>query len=138
MAKLLIMLSPPRSFSSVVSTMIGQHPDIYGFPELHIFVGDTVQEIIDFEKRNKKGHAGPSGLLRTLAQIRDGVQTNGSAFRAIGWLHDRRDCSTKKLMDYLLEAVSPKIGLEKVPSRRERLCFSTESTPATRMLTIFT
>ena len=118
------MLSPPRSFSSVVSTIVGEHPDLYGFPELHIFVGDTVQDVIDFEKSNNKRHAaGPPGLLRTLAQIHDGVQTNGTAFRAIGWLNERRDWSTKKLMDYLLEAVSPKIGLEKSPVTSQKTVF---------------
>jgi hypothetical protein len=116
MSKLLIMLSPPRSFSSVVSTMIGEHPELYGFPELHVFVGDTVQDVIDFEKSwNKRHAAGPPGLLRTLAQIHDRGQTNGAAFRAIAWLNDRRNWSVKALMDYLLEAVSPKFGVEKSP-----------------------
>jgi hypothetical protein len=118
------MLSPPRSFSSVVSTMLGEHPDLYGFPELHIFVGDTVQDVIDFEKSNNKRHAGgPPGLLRTLAQIHDGVQTNVTAFRAIGWLNERRDWPSKKLMDYLLEAVAPKIGLEKSPVTSQKAVF---------------
>ena len=124
MSKLLIMLSPPRSFSSVVSTMIGEHPDLYGFPELHVFVGDTVQDIMDFEKRSNKFHAaGPPGLLRTLAQIHDGVQTNGSTFRAIAWLNDRRDWSVKRLMDYLLERVAPKMGLEKSPVTAQKPMF---------------
>jgi Sulfotransferase family len=124
MSKLVIMLSPPRSFSSVVSTMIGEHPDLYGFPELHVFLGDTVQDVIDYERRKGgRNKAGPPGLLRTLAQIHDGVQTNGAAFRAIGWLHDRREWSTKKLMDYLLEAVSPKIGLEKSPITSQKAVF---------------
>lgn len=110
------MLSPPRSFSSVVSTVIGEHPDIYGFPELHLFSDGIVQQIIDREKRKGKSHhAGPPGLLRALAQLHDGIQTQGSIIRATGWLQERREWSTKQLMDYLLETVSPKIGLEKSP-----------------------
>jgi hypothetical protein len=104
--------------------MLGEHPDLYGFPELHIFVGDTVQDVIDFEKSNNKRHAGgPPGLLRTLAQLHDGVQTNATAFRAIGWLNERRDWPSKKLMDYLLEAVAPKIGLEKSPVTSQKALF---------------
>ncbi|MEA3277491.1 MAG: sulfotransferase, partial [Pseudomonadota bacterium] len=61
--KFLIILSPPRSFSSVVSTVIGQHPDLYGFPELHLFIGDTVQEVIDVEY-GKANYFGPPGVLR--------------------------------------------------------------------------
>ena len=110
------MLSPPRSFSSVVSTVIGEHPDLYGFPELHTFVGNTVEEMIEVEKSHKKRHAsGPPGLLRTIAQIHDGIQTNGTIFRAIGWLNERRTWPTKQLLDYFIEAVAPKMGLEKSP-----------------------
>jgi Sulfotransferase family len=104
--------------------MIGEHPELYAFPELHIFVSDTVQDVIDLERSRNKLHAGgPPGLLRTLAQIHDGVQTNGTVFRAIGWLNERRNWSTKKLMDYLLEAVSPKMGLEKSPVTSKKRAF---------------
>ncbi len=124
MPRLLIMLSPPRSFSSVVSTMIGEHPDIYGFPELHIFVGDTVQQVIEFEKDHNKRHAaGPPGLIRTIAQLHDGIQTNGTAFRAMGWINEHRDWSTKQMMDYLAEKVAPKIGLEKSPPNSQKMQF---------------
>lgn len=96
--------------------MIGEHPEIYGFPELHLFVGDTVRDIIDFERGSNKHHAaGPPGLLRTLAQLHDGLQSNATIFRAIGWLNDRRDWTVKRLTDYLLEAVAPRMGLEKSP-----------------------
>jgi Sulfotransferase family len=115
MHDLLIILSPPRSFSSVVSTMIGEHPQLYGFPELHLFVGDTVQEVIDIEYKKAKRYAGSPGVLRTLAQLHDGIQTTGSIVRAIAWLDERRDWTTKKLLDYLLEGVKPKIGVEKSP-----------------------
>jgi len=116
MPKTLIMLSPPRSFSSVVSTMIGEHPEIYGFPELHLFTDDLLQQAVAREQRFKKRPvAGSPGLLRTIAEIHDGVQTSASVIRAIAWLQEHRDWSTKQMMDYLLEAVAPKIGLEKSP-----------------------
>ena len=49
--------------------MIGEHPEIYGFPELHLFSGKTVEDIINREE--KAGNAGPPGLIRTLAQEHD-------------------------------------------------------------------
>lgn len=110
----LIILCPPRSFSSVVSTIIGEHPELYGFPELHIFVGETVDEII--RREAKASRPGPAGLLRTLAQEHDGIQTNRTILRAIAWLNERRNWTTKELFDYLLELVSPKIGVEKSPN----------------------
>jgi hypothetical protein len=122
MPRLVILLSPPRSFSSVVSTMIGEHPDLYGFPELHLFVGNTLQEVNEIEKkRNPRHTAGPPGLLRAVAQLHDGVQTNGTIFRAMGWLNERRDWTCKQMMDHLLDAVAPKMGLEKTPATSQRM-----------------
>ncbi|MBT8419653.1 MAG: sulfotransferase [Gammaproteobacteria bacterium] len=110
----LIILSPPRSFSSVVSTMLGQHPELYGFPELHLFVGDTVREVLDREYKHGN-YGGPPGVLRTLAQLHDGVQTSATILRAIGWLIGHQDWGSKALLDYLLEKVAPRIGVEKSP-----------------------
>lgn len=113
--KLLIILSPPRSFSSVVSTMIGQHPELYCFPELHLFVADTVGQILDREERRGRNYAGPPGVLRALAQLHHGKQTTGTIIKSGAWLLDRRDWSVKELVDHLLEQVSPMIGVEKSP-----------------------
>ena len=117
----LIILSPPRSFSSVVSTMIGEHPQIYGFPELHLFSGRTVEDII--RREQKAGNAGPPGLLRTLAQEHYGVQTANTILKATIWFRERRHWPTKKLFDYLLELVSPKMGLEKSPETAGKITF---------------
>ncbi len=124
MSPLLIILSPPRSFSSVVSTMIGEHPDLYGFPELHCFTGDSMGEVIEHEQRRKKRHAaGPPGILRSIAQLHDGIQTTGSIIRAISWLNERRAWTPKQFLDHLLELVAPKIGVEKSPVTAQKPAF---------------
>ena len=112
--KFLIILSPPRSFSSVVSTMIGQHPQLYGFPELHLFIGDTVESVLDREHR-VGNFFGPPGVIRTIAELVFGRQTNATVVKAIGWLAERRHWSTKRLMDLFRELVDPKIAMEKSP-----------------------
>jgi hypothetical protein len=112
--KFLIILSPPRSFSSVVSTMLGQHPELYGFPELHLFIGDTAQEVLDREY-DSGNYFGPPGVLRTVAQLVYGCQTSATITKAIGWLTDRRHWSTKRLMDYFHALIDPLIGIEKSP-----------------------
>jgi hypothetical protein len=33
----LVILAPGRSYTSVVCTMLGQHPQMYNLPELHLF-----------------------------------------------------------------------------------------------------
>ena len=116
MSKFLILLSPPRSYSSVVATQIGQHPDLYSFPELRLFVGDTVADILNFSQpRYRDQLSGPPGLLRTLAQLHEGVQTTSTILKALGWLQERKDWYTRDLFNYLLEKISPKIGVEKTP-----------------------
>ena len=112
--KFLIILSPPRSFSSVVSTMIGQHPQLYGFPELHLFIGDTVQAVLDREYR-VGNFFGPPGVIRSIAELVFGCQTSATVVKAIGWLAERRHWSTKQLMDLFRELVDPKIAMEKSP-----------------------
>lgn len=113
--RLLVILSPPRSFSSVVSTMIGQHPELYCFPELHLFVGDTVGQVLARERRTRDRHAGPPGVLRSLAQLHHGRQTTGTILQSSVWLLERMDWPVKELLDHLLERVAPRIGVEKSP-----------------------
>ena len=35
------ILSPPRSFSTVVCSMLGQHPQLYGLPEIDLFGAES-------------------------------------------------------------------------------------------------
>ncbi len=118
MSKTLIILCPPRSFSSVVSTMIGQHPELYGFPELHLFSTDTVEEII--RTKSQRGKIASPGLLRTLAQEHDGIQTTETVLKAMEWLIARKDWTTEKLFNYLTELINPKIGVEKTPNTSKK------------------
>lgn len=94
--------------------MLGQHPELYGFPELHLFIGDTIQEVLDREYQ-AGNYFGPPGLLRAIAELEFGHQTSATIARAIGWLFERRHWSTKWMMDYLCAKVAPRIALEKSP-----------------------
>ena len=94
--------------------MIGQHPQLYGFPELHLFIGDTIQEVLDREYRIGN-FFGPPGVIRSIAELIFGYQTHATVIKAIGWLAERRHWSTKRLMDLLRELVAPKIAMEKSP-----------------------
>src|ERR1700736_1202175 len=39
------VLAPPRSYTSVISAMLGQHPDLAGLPELKLFSYRTIGEL---------------------------------------------------------------------------------------------
>ena len=70
MTELVIMLGPPRSFTSVVSAMVGQHPQLYGLPEVHLFTTETVGELFYFYKL--AGFLDPCFLVNTLNFQRKG------------------------------------------------------------------
>lgn len=108
----LLILCPMRSFSSVVCAMLGQHPQAYGLPEVNLFIADTVGELMRLHAPRPHGM---HGLLRTLAQIDHGEQTDASASEARAWLEARRDWSTQQVFDHILEAVAPRVAVDKTP-----------------------
>ena len=116
----LIILSPPRSFSSVVSTMIGQHPQLYTFPELYLFNFNNLDDFFAFGSKHGSGSDLP-GLIRTIAQEHYGKQTTKTNLKAIDWLKERSDWSTEKVFNYILDLISPRIGVEKTPATSRRI-----------------
>src|SRR5262245_58906214 len=81
------ILTLPRSFSSVVCAMLGQHPQMYGFPELHLFPVETVAEW--WVRVGGKTPKLRDGLLRTIAQLYFQEQTDRTIALARGWLRRR-------------------------------------------------
>ncbi len=121
--KPLFILSPTRSFSSVVCGMLGQHPQCYGLPELHVFFADDLGGVMDWSVR-AFGAVVLDGLLRTLAQLHEGEQTEDGVRRAREWMEGRRDWPIRKVFDHIQELVGPRILIEKSPAttfRREFL-----------------
>lgn len=108
----LIMLCTMRSFSSVVCGMIGQHPEMYGLPEVNLFIADTVSELLDIHKTRTHGM---HGILRALAQIHDGAQTDETVEGARDWLHQHEDWTTKQVFDHILAAIEPLMAVDKSP-----------------------
>jgi hypothetical protein len=131
----LFVLCPPRSFSSLISGMIGEHPDCYGLPELALFLGDTLAEswngFLAVRRARLAGHAatevlnsdlalrhvvGRDGLLRTLAQLHDGAQTLDTVRRANQWIVQHSDWPVRKVFDHIQELVGGKVLVEKSPA----------------------
>jgi hypothetical protein len=109
----LFILSPPRSFSSVVCGILGQHPQCYGLAELHLFFADDLGGVM---KGTYRGSMIVDGLLRTLAQLHDGEQTDDSIIRARRWTLARSTWSIRQVFDHIQELVGPRILVEKSPA----------------------
>jgi hypothetical protein len=112
------VLAPPRSYSSVVATMIGQHPELAGLPELKLFAYRSIAEMEASLPRywRERGftHRSP-GLVRALAQLEFGDQEPDSIERARAWLEDRPHWSGAHVFDALLSRLQPRTAVEKSP-----------------------
>jgi hypothetical protein len=114
----LFILAPARSYTSVVATMIGQHPDLVSLPELKLFTYRTIGELeaslpLYWAERGFT-HRSP-GLVRALAQFEFGDQTTASIGAARAWLHQRRHWSGADVLDVLLARLLPRSAVEKSP-----------------------
>jgi len=72
----LFLLAPPCSFSSLFGAMFGQHSQLYGPPETHLFIVETMAEWWDTCSRTTFNME--HGLLRAVAQLYFGEETETS------------------------------------------------------------
>ena len=107
------LLAPPRSCSSLVAAMLGQHPELYASAELECFTGDTIADCVRFTERVPAVTL--HGLVRTLAQLQAGRQCNASVEAAWQWLEARGDWSGAQLVAWLEAQVAPRRLIDKSP-----------------------
>jgi hypothetical protein len=111
------ILAAPRSMSSVACAMLGGHPQMYGLPETHLFREDTVGawlETVSAETSLTPHMA--DGLLRAVAQICYGDQTESTIVSAAGWVRRRATHTSGMLLEELAENVHPEHLVDKSPS----------------------
>jgi hypothetical protein len=111
------LLSPARSCSSLVSTMLGGHPQVYGFPELRLFIGESIEVTArphDLAPEPWTNFA-RSGLIRAVAELMFGSQSAPDIDAAFRWLDERSSWAPSAVFDVLRAAVAPRIALEKSP-----------------------
>jgi len=116
------VLAPARSNSSVVTAMLGQHPELCAFPELGLFRKDTVGELLTDPPgwTGAPAHQRMSGLYRALAEHHDGAQTSDTVAAAARWVEARSGWSVRELFDHLLELAAPRAAIEKSPESSSR------------------
>jgi Sulfotransferase family len=104
-------LGAPRSFTSLISTMLGQHPQMYGLPEIQFFMCDTMGEFWDICLMASAPMG--DGLVRAVAELIYGGQTEETVQRAHGWIRRRFHWTTGRMLEALAEVVAPRIIVEK-------------------------
>jgi hypothetical protein len=113
MAEPLFILAPPRSFTTVMCAIIGEHPQMLGLPETNLFARDSYVELRElYSKRPSLQH----GLLRSVAQLGLGGQSAQNIEVARRWLHGYSRASTADLFNDLLAWAAPHRLVDKSPS----------------------
>jgi len=108
------ILANPRSFTSLICAMLGQHPEAYGVPELNLLVCDTLEALMGrFSNiRQFQQH----GLLRTVAHLYSGEQTIASIDMARRWVLAHLKWSTGEVYKKLCCQVAPLRIIDKSPA----------------------
>lgn len=117
--------------------MLGCHPDVYAFPELLLFNGQTVRDIAELRNSSVIEQYWRSGLPRAVAELWFGSQSPASVESARRWIQQRNDRSPELLFDEMLEKVAPKVGVEKCPDTAfsdDRLAACLQSFPNARFI----
>jgi sulfotransferase family protein len=116
-----LLVAPPCTFSWIICAMLGQHPQMYGLPELHLFSAETMAEWLDLCSR--ESYDMDQGLMRTVAEICFGGQSDYTIARARGWVKRRAHFTTGFLLEGLAQRLNPLIPIEKSPSIVYRIEF---------------
>jgi hypothetical protein len=118
----IFVLAPARSYSSVITMMLAQHPSLVGLPELKLFAYPTVVELEaslpEFWIERGITHRSP-GLVRAVAELVFGDQAHASLEEARHWLSERATWSGAEVLDVLMERMHPRLCVEKSPESVE-------------------
>ncbi|MBK1689010.1 sulfotransferase family protein [Rubrivivax gelatinosus] len=138
MAAPLFLLAPPRSYTSLMNAMLGQHPQCFGLPELCLF---NVERLVDLWVRSTDEMGSEAktrhGLLRAVAEIYGGEQTMDSVRMATHWCAARQNLTSGEIYRELVDKIDPLIAVEKSPAYTvdiQRLLRIREAFPDARYL----
>ncbi len=109
-----VILSSPESYTPLVSAMLGQHPQAYGFPELNLFLDESVEDMLLRCSGNQQFQL--HGLLRAIAELYAGEQTLLAVDMARRWLVRRLDRSTAEVFVELCEKIHPLRAIDMSPA----------------------
>ncbi|MEM9455548.1 MAG: sulfotransferase [Myxococcota bacterium] len=113
----LFLLAPPRSYTSLINAMLGQHPQAFGLPELCLFNGKRLKDlwIRDSDEMSDESRA-RQGLLRAVAEIYGGEQTRATVTMANHWVAARQEHTVAEVYQELVAKIDPLMSVEKSPA----------------------
>ena len=113
------ILCPGRSFSSVVCAAIGQHPEMFGLPEVNLFVRPDLGSLIDLDVPFVGLPNILIGLRRAIAELEFGGQTEETVRQANRWMAERRDWTGAQVFEALREMAGGRALVDKTPTNSQ-------------------
>jgi hypothetical protein len=108
------LVAPPRSFTSLVCGIVGQHPELLGSPELNLFRSRTMRNFNEMTRLHM-------GMHRFVAQVYAGEQTIEAVEMARHWMAARRDRTTIEVHRELCAKIAPRALVQKSPRYMRRI-----------------
>lgn len=102
----IIVMAAPFSGASYVTAVLGRHPDLYAVPQLDLWMVDTLAGWLEIFEIGQGTQS--DGLLRALAELDFGGQTDKAIARVTKWLQAHADWSTAAVFDYLVQRAAPR------------------------------
>lgn len=115
----LFILCPGRSFSSVVCAAIGQHPQMFGLPEVNLFIAPTVRDLMDADIPFFGIPGAMTGLRRAVAELMFGVQTEETVNQVNDWLRGHEDWTGARMFEELRKMAAPRALVDKSPTNSQ-------------------
>jgi len=100
------LLGAPFSGLCWFAGVLGCHPQLYATPQLHLSLADDVGGLLDVFAASQADHG--DGLLRTVAELACGGQTDAGIAAAREWLQQRRALGIPALLAELAALVAPR------------------------------
>ena len=118
MASPVFLLAPPRSYTSLMNAMLGQHPQAFGLPELSLFNNEILGQMWIRASDEMGGTDAKTrhGLLRAVAEIYAGEQTMYTVRMAEHWCAARQNHSVASVYQELVAKIDPLVAVEKSPA----------------------
>jgi len=114
----IIILASPRSYTSVVCAMIGQHPGAYGLPEVNLFAHKKLGDFAEYATLQRQFLL--HGLLRAVAELYSGEQTPETIAMANRWIKARIERTCGEIYRELAEKIAPLRLADKSPVYSKR------------------
>jgi sulfotransferase family protein len=108
-----LILAAPHSLSSLLSAALGQHPEAYATPGLHLHRAPTVGESIANARMEEPGQV--HSLLRTIAHLYSSEQTVESVEMARRWLRRRERLPSVHVYREICQKAAPRLLVERCP-----------------------